>query len=132
MYQVTRKPIVSRASILILSGFLIGLSFADYVRADLRHHVLTCGLVGLIAFVGLHFAALRREDEAAKKRMEGETERVQELMSQNLAKLQQSLHARFKEIVHEARVQAHLCQNTGLDHGGDSQAAPADRFAAGR
>jgi hypothetical protein len=122
-----RKPSISRAIILILSGFLIGLSSANYVRADLHDHVLTCGVVGLIAFVGLHFAARRREEEAAQQQLEEETQRVRELMAQDLANLQQSLHVKFKEIVHEARLQTRSRPSPSMDRCEDHQASPVDR-----
>jgi hypothetical protein len=52
------RPLVSRASILILALFLVGYSLAGRIPDELLSgQVLRCGLVGLVAFVGLLGAA---------------------------------------------------------------------------
>jgi hypothetical protein len=99
--QIIRKPISSRGTILALASFLVGLSFADVVDPSARSHLMRCGLVGMVAVIGLHFVALRREEQSTKRLLERETEKMQQVMLQNLTYLKQSLHARVKEILHE-------------------------------
>ena len=59
------RPLISNATILILSGFLIGLTVGKIVAEDLSPYVLSCGLSGFLAFIALELAAERRLEEAA-------------------------------------------------------------------
>jgi len=72
------KPLISVTSILILSAFLIGMAVGNVVSADLEPYVLACGLSGILAFMGLEMAGLRRrleQVEAEKRHLEGRLER---------------------------------------------------------
>lgn len=64
-------PLLSASTILILSGFLIGLTVGRMVGNDLSPFVLACGLAGFLAYLGLDVAATRRKEEleAEEKRM---------------------------------------------------------------
>jgi hypothetical protein len=59
------RSLISNATILILSGFLIGLTVGKIVADELSPYVLACGLSGFLAFVALELAAERRKEEAA-------------------------------------------------------------------
>jgi hypothetical protein len=59
------RPLISTSSILILSGFLIGVTVGKIVAEDLSPYVLACGLSGFLAYIALDIAATRREEEAA-------------------------------------------------------------------
>jgi hypothetical protein len=59
------RPLISTSSILILSGFLIGITVGKLVAEDLSPYVLACGLSGFLAYIALDIAATRREEEAA-------------------------------------------------------------------
>lgn len=59
--------LVSTSTILILSGFLIGLTVGKTVADSLSPYVLDCGLAGLLAFIALEFAGTRREEEEAQE-----------------------------------------------------------------
>ena len=66
--NVKRKdenPLISASTILILSGFLIGLTVGKIVSESLSPYVLSCGLAGFLAFIALEFAGTRREEEEA-------------------------------------------------------------------
>lgn len=54
------RPLISNASILIFSGFLIGTTVGKVVDEDLSPYVLACGLSGCLAFIGLELASERR------------------------------------------------------------------------
>jgi hypothetical protein len=54
------RPLISNATILILSGFLIGLTVGKIVAEDLSPYVLACGLSGFLAFIALDLAAAQR------------------------------------------------------------------------
>lgn len=66
--QIMRKRrehhVISTSTILILSGFLIGLTVGKIVSESLSPYVLACGLSGFLAFIALEFTGTRREEEA--------------------------------------------------------------------
>lgn len=53
---------ISSASILILSGFVIGLAVGKYVVAELSPYVLSAGLAGVVAFLVCDRVATRRRE----------------------------------------------------------------------
>ncbi len=57
--------VISTSTILILSGFLIGLTVGKIVSESLSPYVLSCGLAGFLAFIALEFTGTRREEEEA-------------------------------------------------------------------
>ena len=56
--------IISASTILILSGFLIGLTVGKIVSEDLSPYVLSCGLAGFLAFIALESAGTQREEKS--------------------------------------------------------------------
>lgn len=61
-----RKPeLISNSTILILSGFLIGLTVGNIVSDSLSPYVLSCGLSGFLAFIALEFTGTQRDEQAA-------------------------------------------------------------------
>lgn len=56
------SPLVSTTSVLILSGFLIGVAVGHGGTGDLSPYVLACGLAGMLAFVGFDLARTRRRE----------------------------------------------------------------------
>ena len=56
--------IISTSTILILSGFLIGLTVGKMVSESLSPYVLSCGLAGFLAFIALEFAGTQREEKS--------------------------------------------------------------------
>src|SRR5436305_10723100 len=92
------RPLIGRSSVLILAGFLIGFSLAGAVEDDLlRVQILTCGVVGLIAFIGLHFVARRRAQVVADLLRDEETEQMRQV-AESLTSVRQSLRAKALEL----------------------------------
>jgi hypothetical protein len=56
------RPLVSVTSLLILSGFLIGVAVGQGVADDLSPYVLSTGLAGVLAYLGFDCAATRRRE----------------------------------------------------------------------
>ena len=65
--QSVQKPLLSGATILILSGVLLGMVSRSLVNPAYEIHVLVAALSGLTAFLGLKFVAMRRKGRAAEK-----------------------------------------------------------------
>ena len=57
--------VISASTILILSGFLIGLTVGKIVSESLSPYVLSCGLAGFLAFIAQEFTGTQREEEEA-------------------------------------------------------------------
>ena len=92
------RPLVSRASVLILAGFLIGFSLSGSIQdAMLRTQILNCGAVGLISFVGLHFVARRRAQVVADRLRQEKAEQMRQV-AESLSNVRQSLRARALEL----------------------------------
>jgi hypothetical protein len=73
----TERPLISNATILILSGFLIGLTVGKFVAEDLSPYVLACGLSGFLAFIALELAAERRANEANRREQQSIARRLE-------------------------------------------------------
>jgi LDH2 family malate/lactate/ureidoglycolate dehydrogenase len=65
MRKKNEHHVISNSTILILSGFLIGLTVGKMVSESLSPYVLACGLSGFLAFIALEFTGTRREEEEA-------------------------------------------------------------------
>ena len=59
------SQLISASTILILSGFLIGLTVGKIVSESLSPYVLACGLAGFLAFIALELAGTQREEQSA-------------------------------------------------------------------
>jgi hypothetical protein len=60
----TSRPsgqVISRTTILILSGFLIGMSIGNVAGQELGPYILVCGLSGFLVYLALEMTSLRRE-----------------------------------------------------------------------
>lgn len=69
----TSNSLLSASTILILSGFLIGVTVGKLAADELSPYFLSCGLAGFLAFIALDIAATRRAEEFAceeKRQME--------------------------------------------------------------
>jgi len=87
MGRVMRKKdeghVISASTILILSGFLIGLTVGKIVSESLSPYVLSCGLAGFLAFIALEFTGTQREEEEAH----GEQVQVQSRLDRHVMSL---------------------------------------------
>ncbi|MEZ5941840.1 MAG: hypothetical protein R3C18_10630 [Planctomycetaceae bacterium] len=70
------RPVLSATTILILSGFLIGLTVGRVVGEDLSPYVLSCGLAGCLAFMAFDVAGTRREEDAVAEEKRQAEERL--------------------------------------------------------
>ncbi len=61
----SEQSLISTSTILIISGFLIGLTVGKIVAEDLSPYVLSCGLSGFLAFIALDLARVKREESEA-------------------------------------------------------------------
>ncbi len=61
--QTPGRPLISATSILILSAFLVAAPLAELATEELSPLIVGCGLVGLLAYIGLQIAAERREHQ---------------------------------------------------------------------
>ena len=65
MKKKDEHHVISATTILILSGFLIGLTVGKIVSENLSPYVLSCGLAGFLAFIALEYAGTQRKEEEA-------------------------------------------------------------------
>lgn len=91
------RPLISTSSILILSGFLIGVTVGKIVAEDLSPYVLACGLSGFLAYIALDIAATRREEEAAAEDIRHVHGRLDRHVSSINSPASQSLASRVEE-----------------------------------
>jgi len=63
-----RRPLVSNASTLVLSVFLIAAAGIELAADDAGPYVLACGVTGVLAYAGLECARKRRERAALAAR----------------------------------------------------------------
>ncbi len=63
------RPIISRSSILILSGALIGMATGWWTRPTIEFPVFIAGVVGLAIYIGIGFAMQRRKEQAERARI---------------------------------------------------------------
>jgi hypothetical protein len=71
------RPLLSVSTILILSGFLIGLTVGRSVGEDLSPYLLSCGLAGCLAFISLDLTAKLRTEEAQEEEQRQQEERLE-------------------------------------------------------
>ena len=65
--QQKRRPksLLSQSAILILSGYLVGVSSGQIANPALQFSIHAAGMIGLIAYIGLgHLSRIRSEREA--------------------------------------------------------------------
>jgi hypothetical protein len=59
--RADRRPILSVCTVLILSGFLLGMTAATQLTTEFRVLITITGLTGVVAFIGLDHVSLRRK-----------------------------------------------------------------------
>jgi hypothetical protein len=92
------RPVVSRSTVLILAGFLIGFSLSGAIEDGLlRTQIFICGIVGMISFIGLDFVARRRAQVIADLLRDEEAEQMRQV-AESLTNVRESLRARALEL----------------------------------
>lgn len=64
------KALISRSSVLIVGGLLIGLTMSNAVYAGFRSQVFLAGAFGLVAYIGLTCVANIRRKKAIRRMQE--------------------------------------------------------------
>jgi hypothetical protein len=83
--EVAGKPLISRSSVLIIGGLLIGLTMSNAVHAGIRSQVFLAGAFGVVAYIGLNCVANVRRKKAIERKHE-------EKLSQLEARVDQHIH----------------------------------------
>jgi hypothetical protein len=86
-----RRPLVSNASTLVLSVFLIAAAILELAADDSGPYVLACGLTGLLAYLGLEAASERRSRQAVADREADACLRLKKHLTTPMAPLPLSL-----------------------------------------
>jgi hypothetical protein len=81
------RPLISNASTLVLSVFLIAAAVLEFAADDLGVYVLACGLVGLLGYLGLEAAGERRARRAMAEREEDACRRLNKHLTTPIAPL---------------------------------------------
>jgi len=93
MYELRLKEpeysLVSTSTILILSGFLLGVSFAQ-PSVDYSYYIFTCGVTGLIAFMTFQISGIRKEQAELRDDQRLMEARLVRHLSTNLQGTQQN------------------------------------------
>ena len=61
-----RSPVLSACSVLILSGFVLGMSIGSDLPSQFQVMICIAGLTGLVSYIGLDHVATRRRANAAR------------------------------------------------------------------
>ena len=81
----TEPKLISRTSMLILGGFLIGITYAHALQDGLRSYVFLAGAFGLVAYIGLNYIAHMRAKRVAQRRMTERVAKLEQRFDQHLA-----------------------------------------------
>ena len=73
----SEKPLLSNSSILILSGFLLGMVITDFIPPAFRVSAILGGTVGVIAFFSLGSVSRARAQQEAALKDELETVKLE-------------------------------------------------------
>jgi|GEM_PF-3001347 len=79
--------VVSRSTILILSGFLFGLAFGRTLPAAMELHVVCGGGVGLLAYIVLEGISRRRQQQAQRENEARLTRRLESRMKRHIPRV---------------------------------------------
>lgn len=80
------RPLISRSTVYIIGGLLIGLTLGNAVQLELRSYVFLAGACGIIAYLGLTCVASIRRRRASERRQH-------ERISQLEARVDHHIHA---------------------------------------
>jgi hypothetical protein len=80
-----RRPLISNASTLVLSVFLIAAAAIELAADEVGIYVLACGLTGLLGYLGLEAASERRSRKALADREEDAFRRLNKHLTTPIA-----------------------------------------------
>lgn len=81
------RPLLSHSTILILSGFLIGMVAHNYVQSQAAPYVYLTGIVGLIAYLGLGQLARSRQKRAESLACERASDMLVQRLNRHVPRL---------------------------------------------
>lgn len=84
------QGLLSRSTILILSGLLIGIGMGNGYSPSFHYSGLMAGWVGLISFIALDFLAYRRRQKAAERKREKVTRELEGRMCRVIPRVARS------------------------------------------
>jgi hypothetical protein len=84
--RASDKPLLSHSSILILSGFLIGMVSRNAVRPGDEMLVYAAGVVGLVSYLGLGLLARARKQRATNHEFEQASTRLEKRINRHVAR----------------------------------------------
>lgn len=82
-----RQGLLSRSTILILSGLLIGIGLGNGYSPSFHYSGLMAGWVGLISFIALDFLAYRRREKTAERKREKQTRKLEGRMGRVIPRI---------------------------------------------
>ena len=80
------KPLLSQSSMLVLCGFIVGAVSSDVVGPDFALRVKISGLMGLVGFYAITYAAEWRRRWIARLAVERATHRLENRMQKHIPK----------------------------------------------
>jgi hypothetical protein len=80
------RPLLSRTTIPILSGFLLGMAARNTVAPEMEFYVYAAGVCGLIAWLGLRYVAEARSRRDAALAGERATEKLKDHVTRHVAR----------------------------------------------
>ncbi len=86
------KKVLSRSTILILSGILLGMGIGNGFSADAQVFASAAGVIGLLAFLGLDSMAVRSRKLAECRALEQATSHVEHRMEMLISRSVRSGH----------------------------------------
>ena len=84
--QASEKPLLSHSSILIFSGFLIGMVSRNAVRPGDEMLVYGAGVVGLVSYFGLGLLARARKQRATNHDFQQASTRLEKRINRHVAR----------------------------------------------
>ena len=78
------KPLLTNNTILILSGFLIGIGSGQKIQSEFGTLVFLTGIVGLIAYIALTVVVQRRKQRVAKRAIQEATCQLERRMDRHI------------------------------------------------
>lgn len=107
-----RKPLLSHSSILILSGFLIGMVFNQMTESGVEIYVFAAGLVGLLGYLCLDELAQRRRLQAEKTEFEQATNKLERRLNRHILQGPQVRSSRPSPVHHDLERQYQTVVNS--------------------
>ena len=94
------KKVLSRSTILILSGTLLGMGIGNGFSADSHVFASAAGVIGLLAYLSLDSLAVRSRKLAECRALEQATSNVEHRMEQLISRSVRTVHGEHSEDDH--------------------------------